>query len=55
MVGKAITTDVMKYKEELDQAAIKYDKMSDLEKSSYMGKKLRDFLSGRDFARINQL
>ena len=55
MVGKAITTDVMKYKEELDQATIKYDNMSDLEKSSFMGKKLRDFLSGRDFARINQL
>lgn len=55
MVGKAITTDVMKYKDEIDQATIKYSNMSDLEKNSFMGKKLRDFLSGRDFSRINQL
>ena len=55
MVGKAITTDVMKYKDEIDQATIKYSNMSDLEKNSFIGKKLRDFLSGRDFSRINQL
>jgi len=55
MVGKAITNDVMKYKTELDQAMIQYENMGDLAKNSFQGKKLRDFLSGRDFSRINQL
>ena len=55
MVGKAITNDVMKYKDDIDTAFQKYASMGDLERNSFEGRKLKDFISGRDFSQINRL
>ena len=55
MVGKAITNDVMKYKDDIDMAFQKYTSMGDLERNSFEGRKLKDFISGRDFSQINRL
>ena len=55
MVGKAITNDVMQYKSDIDNAYLRYEKMGELERNSFEGRRLKDFISGRDFSQISRL
>ena len=55
MVGKAITNDVMQYKSDIDNGYSRYQQMGELERNSFEGRRLKDFISGRDFSQISRL
>lgn len=55
LIGKGVTTDVMELKRDLDSAKIEYNRLSEPEKQSAPGRRLREFISGNDFSRINKI
>lgn len=54
MLGKGITTDVMQYSQQLQQAYQQYQTMSDLQRNSYKGRQIRQMLKG-DLGSLNAL
>jgi quercetin dioxygenase-like cupin family protein len=55
VVGRDIENDVMQYKSDIDNAYLRYEKMGELERNSFEGRRLKDFISGRDFSQISRL
>jgi hypothetical protein len=54
MLGKGITTDVMQYSGELQQAYQQYQYMTDIQRNSYKGRQIRQMLKG-DLGQLNAL
>lgn len=54
MIGEGITTDVMQYSNQVNQAYMRYSMMDDNMKNSYMGKQLRLMMKG-DLGQLNAL
>lgn len=54
MLGKGITTDVMQYSGELQQAYQQYQMMNDFQRNSYKGRQIRNMLKG-DLGQLNAL
>ena len=55
LLGKAITTDAMKYKDLIDNAYYKYQSMSQLGRDSAEGRRLLKIMKGEDFSIVNSL
>ena len=55
LLGKAITTDAMKYKEMIDNAYYKYQSMPQIARDSAEGRRLLKIMKGEDFSIVNSL
>lgn len=55
MIEKGITSDVMSYKEMVDNATLEYQNLSSLEKQSQKGKQLANIISGNDFGIMTRI
>lgn len=55
LLGKAITTDAMRYKDMIDNAYYKYQSMSQLGRDSAEGRRLLKIMKGEDFSIVNSL